>query len=240
VIDPALLIPPHRRAKERLRGATELLSDPYAFCSLVSDVTRVYLEERFNLHAPDRTTEEFLDELRNSSRLNDEHKALFENFLMKCDLVKFAREEPTEPELRGLLDAALRLIDETREVVVTVENQAMDAAKDVSTDGLCTTQTSRSGANRKRRQGAALKTARGQVRLGQILECAWLATALDSAPVAREAHEDARPPRVSKLVDDHVRASLAFVVAAGHCRWRPGCARARRASRRFSIRQCNW
>jgi hypothetical protein len=113
---PALLIPPHRKAKERLRGATELLSDPYAFCSLVSDVVRVYLEERFNLHAPDRTTEEFLNELREGTQLNEEHKALLENFLIKCDLVKFAREEPTEPELRGLLDAALRLIDETREI----------------------------------------------------------------------------------------------------------------------------
>jgi hypothetical protein len=116
-VAPALLIPPHRKAKERLRGATELLSDPYAFCSLVSDVIRVYLEERFNLHAPDRTTEEFLNELREGTQLNQEHKALLENFLTKCDLVKFAREEPTEPELRGLLDAALRLIDETREMV---------------------------------------------------------------------------------------------------------------------------
>jgi hypothetical protein len=115
-VNPALLIPPHRRAKERLRGAEELLSDPYAFCSLVSDVTRVYLEERFNLRAPDRTTEEFLAELREGSQLKEEHKALLENFLTKCDLVKFARDEPTEPELRGLLDAALRLIDETREV----------------------------------------------------------------------------------------------------------------------------
>jgi hypothetical protein len=116
-INPALLIPPHRKAKERLRGAEELLSDPYAFCSLVSDVIRVYLEERFNLHAPDRTTEEFLAELREGAQLNQEHKALLENFLTKCDLVKFARDEPTEPELRGLLDAALRLIDETREIV---------------------------------------------------------------------------------------------------------------------------
>ena len=116
-VNPALLIPPHRKAKERLRGAEELLSDPYAFCSLVSDVIRVYLEERFNLHAPDRTTEEFLGELREGAQLNQEHKALLENFLTKCDLVKFARDEPTEPELRGLLDAALRLIDETREIV---------------------------------------------------------------------------------------------------------------------------
>jgi hypothetical protein len=117
VASPTLFIPPHRKAKERLRGATELLSDPYAFCSLVSDVIRVYLEERFNLHAPDRTTEEFLAELREGTQLNEEHKALLENFLTRCDLVKFAREEPTEGELRGLLDAALRLIDETREIV---------------------------------------------------------------------------------------------------------------------------
>jgi hypothetical protein len=125
-VNPALLIPPHRRAKERLRGATELISDPYAFCSLVSDVIRVYLEERFNLHAPDRTTEEFLEELRQSSRLNESHKSLLEEFLTKCDLVKFARGEPTEPELRGLLDSALRLIDETQEVAAPA--QAMEVA----------------------------------------------------------------------------------------------------------------
>jgi hypothetical protein len=114
-IDPHLLIPPHRRAKERLRGATDLISDPYRFCSLVSDVIRIYLEERFNLHAPDRTTDEFLDELRNRSILKEEHKLLLEDFLTRCDLVKFARHEPTEPELRALLDAAFRLIDETKE-----------------------------------------------------------------------------------------------------------------------------
>ena len=114
-INPALLIPPHRRAKERLRGATELISDPYAFCSLVSDVIRLYLEERFDLHAPDRTTEEFLAELREGTQLKEDHKALLENFLTKCDLVKFARIEPSEPELRDLLEAATRLIDETYE-----------------------------------------------------------------------------------------------------------------------------
>lgn len=116
VVNPALLIPPHRRAKERLRAAHDLISDPYAFCSLVSDVIRIYLEERFNLHAPDRTTEEFLAELREGSQLNEDHKAVLENFLIKCDLVKFARVEPSEPELRDLLESAERLVDETREV----------------------------------------------------------------------------------------------------------------------------
>ena len=110
---PAVLVPPHRRAKDRLRAAHELLSDPYRFCSLVSDVVRIYLEERFDLHAPERTTEEFLEEMRGSAALSTEQKGMLEEFLTQCDLVKFARAEPSETELNALLEAALRLIDET-------------------------------------------------------------------------------------------------------------------------------
>jgi hypothetical protein len=112
----AVAVPPHRKAKDRLRAAGELMSDPYQFCSLVSDVLRTYVEERFNLHAPDRTTEEFMEELRTSQQLHVDHKSLLEDFLARCDLVKFARLEPTEPELRSLLDSALRFVDETAPV----------------------------------------------------------------------------------------------------------------------------
>src|SRR5690348_8105141 len=52
-------VPPHVRAKQKLREALELLSQPKPFCILVSDTLRFYLEERFNFHAPERTTEEF-------------------------------------------------------------------------------------------------------------------------------------------------------------------------------------
>lgn len=110
---PALVIPAHRRAKDRLRTAGELMSDPYKFCSLVSSVLRFYVEERFDLHAPDRTTEEFMDELRTSTKLRGDHKTLLEDFLSRCDLVKFARFEPSQPELQSLLESALRFVDET-------------------------------------------------------------------------------------------------------------------------------
>lgn len=110
---PAIVIPPHRRAKDRLRGAGQLISDPYQFCSLVSDVVRVYLEERFDLHAPERTTEEFLEEMRRSPVLQAAQKAMLEQFLIRCDLVKFARDEPAESELSQLLQSANDLIDET-------------------------------------------------------------------------------------------------------------------------------
>jgi hypothetical protein len=113
---PVPVIPPHRRAKDRLRNVNELLSDPYAYCSLVSDVIRSYLEEGFNLQAPERTTEEFLEEMRSTTLLQPDHKALLEEFLSRCDLVKFARLEPTQDELKSLLAAALRFIDETAPV----------------------------------------------------------------------------------------------------------------------------
>jgi len=116
LVKPIPIIPPHRRAKDRLRNVNELLSDPYKYCSVVSTVVREYLEERFDLHAPDRTTEEFLEEMRSTSVLRPDHKALLEEFLSRCDLVKFARFEPSQDELKALLEAALRFIDETAPV----------------------------------------------------------------------------------------------------------------------------
>ena len=106
--------PPHVVAWERLQRALELIHEAEWFCIEVSHIIRVYLEERFSMHAPDRTTEEFLLELQSSRRLAGEHKQLLANFLSECDMVKFARAEPPEQELRSLHEAASRLVDETQ------------------------------------------------------------------------------------------------------------------------------
>ncbi|MGZ8901220.1 MAG: hypothetical protein ACXW3Z_14100 [Limisphaerales bacterium] len=124
VMKAAVVVPPHRRAKDRLRGAGELMSDPYRFCSLVSDVLRAYVEERFELKAPERTTEEFMEELRSSTKLRGDHKLLLEDFLGRCDLVKFARFEPTLPELEALLDSAYRFVEETAPMDQPENNEA--------------------------------------------------------------------------------------------------------------------
>jgi hypothetical protein len=108
------LVPPHVRARQRLEAALSLLHDPRLFAIAVSDALRMYLEERFLLHAPERTTEEFLLELQESKHLKLEQKQALGQFLSSCDLVKFARYEPTETALRELLESALRLVDETR------------------------------------------------------------------------------------------------------------------------------
>ena len=108
------IIPPHMRAKQRLAEALAVISDPNEFCTRVADTIRVYLEERFSLRAPERTTEEFLVELQSSRHLTRDQKQTLGEFLQSCDLVKFARFEPTEAALRQLHEAALRLVDETQ------------------------------------------------------------------------------------------------------------------------------
>jgi len=107
------VIPPHVRARKKLEEALALIGQPREFCILVSDTIRLYLEERFDFHAPERTTEEFLYELQGTNLLLPDQKESLSEFLKRCDLVKFARYEPREPELRDLHAAALRLVEET-------------------------------------------------------------------------------------------------------------------------------
>jgi hypothetical protein len=106
-------VPPHIRARKKLEQALALIAQPKPFVIAVSDTTRTYLEERFQFRAPERTTEEFLRELAGTQLLLPDQKAGLGDFLAGCDLVKFAKYEPGEPELRQLHASALRLIEET-------------------------------------------------------------------------------------------------------------------------------
>jgi hypothetical protein len=113
-------VPPHIHARRMLEHALSLISEPKPFSTAVSGAIRIYLEQRFNFHAPDRTTEEFLYELQGTDLLTTEQKHSLGEFLANCDLIKFAKYEPTEMELRGLHAAALRLVNETEPKIVTV------------------------------------------------------------------------------------------------------------------------
>ncbi len=106
-------VPAHVRAKQKLEEALALISQPKPFCILVSDTIRFYLEERFEFRAPERTTEEFLHELNATDLLLSEQKESLGRFLESCDLVKFAKYEPGETELRELHGSAVKLVEET-------------------------------------------------------------------------------------------------------------------------------
>jgi hypothetical protein len=106
-------VPAHVRARQKLQEALALIAQPKPFVIAVSDTARAYLEERFNFHAPERTTEEFLRELAGTRMLLPDQKESLGRFLESCDLVKFAKYEPGENELRVLHGSAVRLVAET-------------------------------------------------------------------------------------------------------------------------------
>ena len=122
------VVPPHIRAKQKLREALALIGQPREFCILVSDTIRQYLEERFDFHAPERTTEEFLYELQGTNLLTPDQKESLSEFLKRCDLVKFAKYEPGPPELHDLHDSAVRLVEETEPIMATLEAAKAGAA----------------------------------------------------------------------------------------------------------------
>jgi hypothetical protein len=120
---PPLPIPAHVRAQEKLAAALALIGQPKPFVIAVSDTSRWYLEERFNFRAPERTTEEFLRELAGTDLLLKEQKESLGQFLAACDLVKFAKYEPAEAELRSLHAAAVKLVEETQPSVEAVKTK---------------------------------------------------------------------------------------------------------------------
>ena len=83
------------------------------FYQRLSDILRRYLEVRFHFKAPERTTEEFLLEIRDSRRLTGDQKKVLKAFLSHCDLVKFAAHVPAEKESEQAVRLAGQLIEQT-------------------------------------------------------------------------------------------------------------------------------
>ena len=83
----------------------------------LSDIVRRYFEAQFNIRAPEMTTEEFLVSLQDSPVLTDMQRGVLREFLVCCDMVKFARHRPGIEEAHKNTQLARRLIDETKKEV---------------------------------------------------------------------------------------------------------------------------
>ena len=84
------------------------------FYERISSILRHYIEHRFDLRAPERTTEEFLAELRYTDVLSISDKESLEEFLTHCDLVKFAKHNPTTEQIQQTFDLVKEFIEETK------------------------------------------------------------------------------------------------------------------------------
>lgn len=128
--------PAHELAYARLRTlvAENLVEQGRIkeFYERISGILRHYIEDRFDLHAPERTTEEFLAELRFTETLASSDKQVLEEFLTHCDLVKFAKHDPTTEQIQRTFDLVKDFIERTkseeRTVDVTDKVEVADAA----------------------------------------------------------------------------------------------------------------
>jgi hypothetical protein len=96
----------------------------------ISDILRHYIEDRFELNAPERTTEEFLYELQNAPAnvfTTDDKDSLAE-FLKHCDLVKFAKHQPDAEQTTDILNLVRGFVDKTKSAEHKVDVTGVDSA----------------------------------------------------------------------------------------------------------------
>lgn len=95
---------------DRVRGEMEILT-PYQFSIRVSDILRRYVTEQYQLPVTRQTSVEFLSLLAKASPFSEDEKSLLEDFLNRCDLIKFARYDATTEDSRLLLEEATRFVE---------------------------------------------------------------------------------------------------------------------------------
>lgn len=94
---------------DRISREIETLS-PYQFSIRVSDILRRYVTDQYQLPVTRQTSVEFLAALTKASPFSGDEKSLLEDFLNRCDLIKFARYDATIEDSRLLLEEATRFV----------------------------------------------------------------------------------------------------------------------------------
>ncbi|MBK8500308.1 MAG: hypothetical protein IPL52_16185 [Flavobacteriales bacterium] len=113
---PVMDVPLHERVLAALdaldRERLWQQGEHKAYQSRLTDLLRGYIEERFQVPALERTTDELLYELR-VSPLNTEQQNLLGNMLRLADMVKFAKALPSPQENEQMMSSALRFVRDT-------------------------------------------------------------------------------------------------------------------------------
>ncbi len=89
--------------------------------SLLSDIIRTYLDERFGMSAMEQTTDELLASVKRNLDLRKVRPEL-KRLLRTADLAKFAKANPLPEEHKACFDAAFTIINKTKPVVTTPES----------------------------------------------------------------------------------------------------------------------
>ena len=105
------------RELEQIHSEIEKMS-PYQFSIRVSDILRRYVSQQYGLPATRQTSIEFLTAAAKAPSFSTDDKSLLEDFLNRCDLIKFAKYEATTSDSELLLEEAIRFVKGGQLVVV--------------------------------------------------------------------------------------------------------------------------
>ena len=76
----------------------------------VSNILRSYVNEQYGLPLTKQTSVEFLERVARNSQFSPDERTLLEDFLSRCDLIKFARYDATPADSTLLLEEASRFV----------------------------------------------------------------------------------------------------------------------------------
>ena len=104
-------------AFEELEKAKALMKPEMAegFSVMVSKTIRTYIEKQFRMRATRKTTHEFITQVaaEPSSELN-QHSEPLRDFLVHCDLAKFARQSFSKEQMQKMHRSAWRFVEQTK------------------------------------------------------------------------------------------------------------------------------
>jgi len=114
IAEPQDLRPPAAIARQAIQSllAKKLLENGFIkeFYLELSEIVKRYLGCRFVVISLERTTEEFMHDLKQAV-ISWEDSQRIKTFLMDCDLVKFAKYRPPADETRQIIENSFEIID---------------------------------------------------------------------------------------------------------------------------------
>lgn len=119
IIPAAPPVPPHviaLNALQALKNRNLLERDECKpFYTELSLILRTYLEGRFQLNAPDETTEEIVEEMSRSPELDGSQRNILQEFMRQADMVKFAKGHPDRTTMEAAFDTTRQFVEETKQ-----------------------------------------------------------------------------------------------------------------------------
>jgi LPXTG-motif cell wall-anchored protein len=85
---------------------------------ILADILRRYLEQRFDLHATEQTTVEFLETVRQAGLFPQAWQEQLRDLLHRCDLAKFARVTYSTTDCRESAQSARELITQSASLAI--------------------------------------------------------------------------------------------------------------------------